>query len=105
MSGPIRKGGAARGDAEGADPGKGGSQVIMVRAKPRSPVSDLVAGSDGVWVARLRAPPVDGKANAELVALVARHFGCSRADVQVVTGSTARLKRVRIGREPGRPVR
>ncbi|MBE7420091.1 MAG: DUF167 domain-containing protein [Ideonella sp.] len=71
--------------------------MITVRAKPRSPVSVLEpAGGDGVWVARLRASPVDGEANAELVTLLARHFGCARSAVEVITGASARLKRVRI---------
>jgi len=70
--------------------------VITVRAKPRSSVSALEPESPGTWVARLRSSPVDGKANAELVALVAKHFGCARSCVAVICGATARLKVVRI---------
>jgi uncharacterized protein YggU (UPF0235/DUF167 family) len=72
------------------------SLVISVRAKPRSSVSELELESTGTWVARLRAAPVDGKANAELVALVAQHFGCAKAAVTVLSGASARLKLVRI---------
>ena len=72
------------------------SFVITVRAKPRSSVSALEPESPGAWVARLRSSPVDGKANAELIALVAKHFGCARSCVSVVSGATARLKLIRI---------
>ena len=72
------------------------SFVITVRAKPRSSVSALEPEAPGTWVARLRSSPVDGKANAELIALVAKHFGCARSGVSVVSGTTARLKLVRI---------
>jgi len=72
------------------------SFVITVRAKPRSSVSALEREAAGNWVARLRSSPVDGKANAELIALVAKHFGCARSSVSVVSGATARLKLVRI---------
>src|SRR5262249_6975492 len=72
------------------------SFVIAVRAKPRSSISSLEQESPGTWTARLRASPVDGKANAELVGLVAKHFGCSRSSVAVVSGASARLKLVRI---------
>jgi uncharacterized protein YggU (UPF0235/DUF167 family) len=72
--------------------------VISVRAKPRSSVSALEQEASGTWVARLRSSPVDGKANAELIALVAKHFGCARSAVAVVSGATARLKLVRIDR-------
>lgn len=72
------------------------SLVITVRAKPRSSVSALEQEAGGTWVARLRSSPVDGKANAELIALVAKHFGCARSCVPVVFGATARLKLDRI---------
>ena len=72
------------------------SFVITVRAKPRSSVSALEPETPGTWIARLRSSPVDGKANAELIALVAKHFGCARSCVSVVSGATARLKLVRI---------
>ena len=72
------------------------SLVITVRAKPRSSVSALEQDAGGTWVARLRSSPVDGKANAELIALVAKHFGCARSCISVVSGATARLKLVRI---------
>jgi len=76
-------------------PGKE-SFVITVRAKPRSSISALEVESPGTWTARLRSSPVDGKANAELIALVAKHFGCARSCVSVISGATARLKLVRI---------
>ena len=35
-------------------------------------MSELTQAADGTWVATLKAPPVDGKANTELVGLVAK---------------------------------
>ena len=72
------------------------STVIQVRVKPRSHESALSQESDGTWTPRLKAPPVDGKANDELLALVARHFGCRASAVTIVGGATARIKRVKI---------
>jgi hypothetical protein len=40
---------------------------------------------------------VDGKANAELVTLVAERFGCRKADVEIRGGASGRMKLVRIG--------
>jgi uncharacterized protein YggU (UPF0235/DUF167 family) len=70
--------------------------VITVRVTPRSRVSVLEQDLSGAWVARVRSAPVDGKANAELVALVAERFGCPRSAVRVRTGASARLKRIEI---------
>ena len=74
----------------------GGSIVLAVRAKPRSSVSELEPDGSGGWIARLRASPVDGKANDELVALVAKRFGRPRSSVAVISGASARRKHVRV---------
>ena len=70
--------------------------TIQVKVKPNSRVSTLEQGSDGVWLARLKAAPVDGKANTELVALIAERFGCRKADVEIRSGAGGRMKLVRI---------
>jgi uncharacterized protein YggU (UPF0235/DUF167 family) len=56
----------------------------------------MEALEDGTFVAMLKAPPVDGKANAELVSLVARHFGASKSAVSIKAGAGARLKLVSV---------
>ena len=69
---------------------------IRVRVKPRARTSELVPQSDGTWLARLKAPPVDGKANEELIALFAAHFGCPKAAVTIKSGASGRLKVVSV---------
>jgi uncharacterized protein (TIGR00251 family) len=73
--------------------------ILQIKVKPRSKVSSLSQEEDGSWVARLKSPPVDGKANAELTALVADRFGCRKADVTIKAGAAARTKLVKV--EPG----
>lgn len=46
--------------------------------------------------ARVAAPPEDGKANAALVALLARAFAVPRSAVTISAGAAARTKRIRI---------
>ena len=70
--------------------------VIAVKVKPNSRVSLLAQVGGGAWLARLKSPPVDGKANEELLALVARHFGCRRSAVSLKSGASARTKLVRV---------
>ena len=69
---------------------------IQVKAKPGSRESALEEQPDGTWLARLKSPPVDGKANAELVGLVAERFGCRKADVRIRSGAGGRMKWVEI---------
>jgi uncharacterized protein (TIGR00251 family) len=70
--------------------------VIEVKVKPNARTSSLEPTADGGWLAQLKSPPVDGKANAELIGLVARHFGCAKSAVAIKSGASARTKRVRI---------
>ena len=69
---------------------------IEIKVKPGSRESTLTEQSDGSFVARLKSPPVDGKANEELIRLIADHFGVTRSEVVIKTGLSARLKRVQI---------
>ena len=70
--------------------------ILLVKAKPNARVASLTQQDDGTWLAQLKSPPVDGKANAELIALVARHFGCRKGQVTIKTGGGSRVKRVEI---------
>jgi uncharacterized protein (TIGR00251 family) len=70
--------------------------MIRVRVRPNARTSSLQQAADGSWQAELKSPPVDGRANAELVALVARHFGCRKADVVIKAGASGRVKLVRV---------
>jgi uncharacterized protein len=49
-----------------------------------------------VLVARVTAPPVDGKANAALCKLIARAAGIAPSRVSIVRGASARQKLVRV---------
>ena len=69
---------------------------LQIKVKPLARTSELVQISDGRWVARLKAPPVDGKANEELVALVAERFGCRKAAVVIKAGAGGRMKLVKV---------
>jgi Uncharacterized conserved protein len=73
------------------------ARIIQVKVTPRARESSLTQAADGTWVAKLKSPPVDGKANAELIALVAEQFGCSKSAVSIKSGASGRRKLVRIG--------
>jgi uncharacterized protein (TIGR00251 family) len=70
--------------------------VIRVKVKPNSRTSALEQAEDGTWLALLKAAPIDGKANDELVALVASRFRCRKSAVSIKSGASGRMKLVRI---------
>jgi uncharacterized protein len=70
--------------------------ILQVKVKPNARTSMLEQVADGTWLAHVAAAPIDGKANEELIALVARHFQCRKSSVSVKSGASGRLKLVRI---------
>ena len=67
-----------------------------MRVTPRSSRDAFGPGTDEHFAARLAAPPVEGAANAALVALVAKTFGVPKRQVALVAGDTGRLKRLHV---------
>ena len=68
--------------------------VLNVRAQPRS----SKAGVDGILgdalKVRIRAAPVDGKANKELAETLADAFGVPKSSVVFKSGETSKTKRI-----------
>ena len=80
--------------------------VLSVRLTPkanRDSVDGIGALSDGseVALARVRALPEDGAANAALIALIAKTFARPKSAVTLVRGATQRVKQIRITGAPG----
>ena len=73
-------------------------KIIQDKVKPNARVSILEESSNGPWLAKLKSPPVDGKANKELVALVARHFACPKSAVSIKSGASGRIKLGKVDR-------
>jgi uncharacterized protein len=70
--------------------------LIQVKVKPNARISVLEQAPGGTWVAQIKSAPIDGKANEELIALVARHFECRKSCVSIKSGAAGRMKLVRI---------
>ena len=74
-----------------------GGVRLAVRLTPRAArngADGVAMGADDKPVLKLRltAPPVDGEANAALVAWLAQALGLRRADIEIRSGQTGRLK-------------
>ncbi|HKO87249.1 MAG TPA: DUF167 domain-containing protein [Burkholderiales bacterium] len=70
--------------------------VIQVKVKPNARVSALTQSEDGTWLASLKSPPIDGKANEELIKIIAKKFDCPKSAVSIKSGASGRLKLVHI---------
>lgn len=72
--------------------------TLSVKVKPNARSTSLLELEDGTWLASVKAPPVDGKANEALIAVVAEHFNCRKSAVSIKSGASGRLKLVRVER-------
>lgn len=73
--------------------------IITVRVQPRSSRPGLEKIGEGEYKARLNSAPEAGRANAELIVLLAEHFGVPRRHIRIIRGASSRLKRVSIERD------
>ena len=75
---------------------------LRVRLQPRAGRDEVVGERDGAVVVRVSAPPIDGRANTALCALIAQIVGVPRGAVRVVQGEKGREKLIEVdGREVG----
>ena len=72
------------------------STIIRVKVKPNARETSLAQLADGSWLASVKSPATEGKANRELLALVADHFRCPKSAVSIKSGASGRTKLVRI---------
>jgi uncharacterized protein len=74
----------------------GQSALVRIRVQPRAKRDEVAGERGGAIVIRLKAPPVDGKANAALIAFIAKAAGVPRSRVEIVRGASSREKAVRV---------
>jgi uncharacterized protein (TIGR00251 family) len=75
-------------------------RTLRIKVKPGARREELLEQPDGSWLAHVKAQPVDGKANAALIALLAEHFGLRKAQVNIRSGAGSRVKLVQLEDSP-----
>ena len=78
---------------------EGPFDLVVVNVLPsehESVAKDVARLTSGRLVVRVSAPPVEGKANSELLKFLASSLECSQRDVNLRTGLRSREKRVQI---------
>lgn len=67
-----------------------------VKVKPNSKQQSLQEEADGTLAINLKSPPVDGKANEELIKLLAEKFDVPKSTITIKSGLSSRQKLVEI---------
>lgn len=70
--------------------------VIQVKVIPNTAQTKIERWQDGILRIRIRAVPEKGKANEALLTLLAKELKIPKSAVKIVSGHSARIKRVSI---------
>jgi uncharacterized protein (TIGR00251 family) len=68
---------------------------IQVKVKPNSKTEELSREGDG-FIAKVKEPPREGKANQAVVKLLAEHFGVPKSRVIILSGFSSKNKVVEV---------
>lgn len=63
-----------------------------VKVKPNSQQQKIEELEDGSLNVHLKSPPIDGKANEELIKLLAKKFDVPKSSITIKSGVTSRNK-------------
>jgi uncharacterized protein (TIGR00251 family) len=70
--------------------------ILKIKVEPRSSRSGIAGMYGDSLKVKLTSAPVDGKANKELIALLAKELGIKKRDVEILSGETSKNKVVKL---------
>jgi hypothetical protein len=71
-------------------------KILSVQVKPNSKQQSVELAADGSLTVRLKSSPVDGKANQELIKLLAKRFNLPKSQIRIKAGQFSKYKRVEL---------
>lgn len=74
--------------------------VLSVRAVPGASAAKIVGRHGDELRVRVCSPPVDGRANEEIVKVIAAALGVRGRDVELIAGHSARSKQLAVALPP-----
>ena len=69
---------------------------IKVKVLPRSSTNQIIGKEGDLFKVKLTSPPVEGKANKALIAILAKELGIGKGRIEIISGERSRLKSVQI---------
>jgi uncharacterized protein (TIGR00251 family) len=70
--------------------------ILAVRVTPGAKLNAVTAIKEGVWNIKIAAPPVEGRANEELVVFLSKKLGIHRNSLNIIKGQSNRNKLVSV---------
>ena len=70
--------------------------VLTFRVKPNKSETKITEKHNNFYDIELAAPPVDDKANIELISFVSKEFSVPKSSIEFMSGRTSKIKRLKI---------
>lgn len=75
---------------------KGDSLIFNVFLQPRASRDSLIGLHNNAVKIALKAPPIDGEANKQLIHFLSTLFGVKKSDIDIINGKRSRRKRISV---------
>ena len=72
------------------------SLIIKIKVEPRSSKSGIVGPYGDALKVKLTSPPVEGKANKELVEVLSKEYGVPKKNIEIISGQSSKNKTVKL---------
>ncbi len=69
---------------------------IFIKAKPSAEEEKVEKISDNNFIVSVKEPPVQGRANAAIIKVLAEHLGINKNQLEIISGYTNREKIIEI---------
>lgn len=76
---------------------------IVVKVTPNASQNQIVGWEGDTLKVRVRGVPEKGKVNEELIEFLAEEFGVPKSAIEIASGHTSRMKRLKIAGNPKFP--
>ncbi len=70
--------------------------IIQIKVTPNASKNQLIGYQEGVLRVRIRGVPEKGRVNEELIEFLADILGIAKSQIEILSGHTSRLKRLKI---------
>ncbi len=70
--------------------------TIQIKVTPNASKNQIIGFTDGILKVRIRGVPEKGLVNKELIKFLAEVLGVAKSQIELLSGETSRLKRLKI---------
>ena len=70
--------------------------LLRIKVKPNAKTDELIIGTEGEIIVKIKAPPVDGKANKYLIGFLAAYFDLPKSSITLLKGVGNQFKTIEL---------